>query len=275
MLEPLIVLTVLNCLFMFSSTMTTCALWWQYRTHRCCFRRDPASQAARHAQPKPRSPYAKVSKRVEKPKRETGSEKDSVNSALTGSANGNGNDRDRSNSVAHREAKSRRNSKLKTKSNSKNWFGNKSHSADPATSLSETLEIWEILENGKMSEDAGRLSEDTGRMSQETGRMSQDTGRMSQDTGRMSQDTGRTSEDAAKMSEASQTGAEAKSAVVMEYSTVQKIVQILDDTSDLDATKIAIRDFNARHNSERKIQQLYVEPRNEPRSPIYTTLPQT
>ncbi|XP_033341349.2 uncharacterized protein LOC117229183 [Megalopta genalis] len=258
MLEPLIVLTVLNCLFMFSSTMTTCALWWQYRTHRCCFRRDPANQAAKHAQSKQKAPYAKVSKRVEKPKHENGNEKgsvnDSVNSSVNGSANGNGNNRDRSNSVAHREGKSRRNSKLNTRSNSKNWFRNKSHSADPASSLSETLEIWEIQENDRMSEGAGRMSEDAGRMSEDTGRMSEET---------------------AKMSEASQTGTEAKSAVVMEYSTVQKIVQILDDTSDLDATRIAIRDFNARHNPERKIQELNIEPRNEPRSPICTTLPQT
>ncbi|XP_024936298.1 uncharacterized protein LOC107263170 isoform X2 [Cephus cinctus] len=35
MLEPLLVLTVLNCFFMFSSTVTTCALWWQGRKHRC------------------------------------------------------------------------------------------------------------------------------------------------------------------------------------------------------------------------------------------------
>ncbi|XP_047349743.1 uncharacterized protein LOC124949147 [Vespa velutina] len=45
MLEPLIVLTVLNCLFMFSSTVTTCALWWQYRRHRCYdVRKVPSSR---------------------------------------------------------------------------------------------------------------------------------------------------------------------------------------------------------------------------------------
>ncbi|XP_036143957.1 uncharacterized protein LOC114254869 [Monomorium pharaonis] len=39
-MEPLIILTVLNCIFMFSSTVTTCALWWQYHGQRCCPRNN-------------------------------------------------------------------------------------------------------------------------------------------------------------------------------------------------------------------------------------------
>ncbi|XP_076295106.1 uncharacterized protein LOC143216155 [Lasioglossum baleicum] len=233
MLEPLIVLTVLNCFFMFSSTVTTCALWWQYRTHRCCFRRDPASQAAKHTLSKLKSAYAKVSKKnlSEKAKPENSSD----NGPLNGNGNKNGINREKSNTTVHRDGKSKK--KMKAKSNSKNWFRNRSLSGDATASLSETLGSWDVEDNGRMSEDTARMSEDTTRMS-----------------------------------EASQTGNEAKSAVVMEYSTVQKIVQILDDNSDLNATKMAIRDFNARHNPERKIQNSNFEPRI---MPIYTTLPQT
>ncbi|XP_076650280.1 uncharacterized protein LOC143357644 [Halictus rubicundus] len=224
MLEPLIVLTVLNCFFMFSSTVTTCALWWQYRTHRCCFRRDPASQAAKHTLSKLKSAYAKVSKKSEKAKPENGSENGSVN----GNGNRNGNNREKSNSTVHRDGKSRRNSKMKAKSK---------QILTISSFRSETLESWDAEDNGRMSEDNGRMSEDTTRMS-----------------------------------EASQTGNEAKSAVVMEYSTVQKIVQILDDNTDLNATKMAIRNFNAKHNPDRKMQDFTIE--SGP-VPIYTTLPQT
>lgn len=59
-------------------------------------------------------------------------------------------------------------------------------------------------------------------------------------------------EDRARMSEASQTTNDPKSAVVMEYSTVQKIVQILDNDADLIATKMAMKDLNAKQNVEEK-----------------------
>ncbi|XP_017752774.1 PREDICTED: uncharacterized protein LOC108545587 [Eufriesea mexicana] len=58
-------------------------------------------------------------------------------------------------------------------------------------------------------------------------------------------------EDKMRMSEASQTTNDTKSAVVMEYSTVQKIVQILDDT-DLVATKMVMKDLNNKQNLEEK-----------------------
>lgn len=62
------------------------------------------------------------------------------------------------------------------------------------------------------------------------------------------------------MSEASQTANEGRSAVVMEYSTVQKIVQILDNDVDLSATRMAIREMNPKHhNDEKKIQQTLEE----------------
>ncbi|XP_031842880.1 uncharacterized protein LOC116431498 [Nomia melanderi] len=222
MLEPLIVLTVLNCFFMFSSTVTTCALWWQYRSHRCCFRRDPAG----HAFSKMKSTSAKATKKSEKTKPENASE------------NGNGNNREKSSSMMHRDIKSRRSSKQKARS--KKLLQEIAKSVDRLSSR-DTMDSWEIENNAGISEDNTRMSEDT-----------------------------------ARMSEASQTANEAKSAVVMEYSTVQKIVQILDDTTDLNATKLAIRDFNARHNSERKTAHDFsIEPKNEPRMPVYTTLPQT
>lgn len=59
-------------------------------------------------------------------------------------------------------------------------------------------------------------------------------------------------EERARMSEASQTTNDPKSAVVMEYSTVQKIVQILDNDADLIATKMAMKDLNAKQNIEEK-----------------------
>ncbi|KZC05923.1 hypothetical protein WN55_06098 [Dufourea novaeangliae] len=215
MLEPLIVLTVLNCFFMFSSTVTTCALWWQYRSHRCCFRRDPAAQAARHAFWKLKHAYGK-SKKPEKTKHETGHENEK------GSEDGN--DHDRSSSMFY--SKNKRNSKQKSRSSSNGWFRKRSLSTDPGASL-ETMESWEI-------------------------------------------------ESKTRMSEASQTANDTKSAVVMEYSTVQKILQIVDDANDLDVTKLAIKDFNARHCTERKMPTFSIEPKTEPQTmPIYTTIPQT
>lgn len=45
----------------------------------------------------------------------------------------------------------------------------------------------------------------------------------------------------------------------MEYSTVQKIVQILDDDTDLIATKMAIKDLQAKQYAEEKKAELDAE----------------
>ncbi|XP_053977701.1 uncharacterized protein LOC128875820 isoform X1 [Hylaeus volcanicus] len=195
MLEPLIVLTVLNCFFMFSSTVTTCALWWQYRSHRCCFKKDPASQAAREAFSKLKSTYvSKTSKKpgVSRNEPGRGSPKQTEKSIS----------RSKSNSAVNHEAKSKRTSKQKAKSDPKHLSQNKSPSEERIPST-ETIGNWDL-------------------------------------------------EDKTRMSEASQTVNDGKSAVVMEYSTVQKIVQILDDDTDLNATKLAIKELNAKQNGEEK-----------------------
>lgn len=78
------------------------------------------------------------------------------------------------------------------------------------------------------------------------------------------------------MSEASQTGKEPKSAVVMEYSTVQKIVQILDDDTDLTATKFAIRDLNPKEYVGEKKMNSGTEAKLEtPPVTVYTPVSQT
>ncbi|KAG6795144.1 hypothetical protein HZU73_09594 [Apis mellifera caucasica] len=78
-------------------------------------------------------------------------------------------------------------------------------------------------------------------------------------------------EEKAKMSEASQT-AEARSAVVMEYSTVQKIVQILDNEEDILATKMAMKELNSKPVIEEK--KPTVEILNEPQFELVQALPE-
>ncbi|XP_076241412.1 uncharacterized protein LOC143183647 [Calliopsis andreniformis] len=211
MLEPLIVLTVLNCFFMFSSTVTTCALWWQYRSHRCCFKRDSTSQAVRHGLSKLRSNYSpKNPKKLENPKLD----------------NPSGIDRSKSNSTVNRNSKNRRSSKQKKSTNVK------------------------YLDQDKLLIDRRASSTET-----------------------MAQ---RDFEDRTRMSEASQTGYEPKSAVVMEYSTVQKIVQILDNDTDMTATKLAIKDLNAKEYVEDKKADSGTEAKFEgPTLTVYTPVSQT
>ncbi|XP_011300270.1 uncharacterized protein [Fopius arisanus] len=43
MFEPLLMLTFLNCFFMFSTTVTTCALWLQHKKNHCCTRTAKSS----------------------------------------------------------------------------------------------------------------------------------------------------------------------------------------------------------------------------------------
>lgn len=50
--------------------------------------------------------------------------------------------------------------------------------------------------------------------------------------------------------------------MVMEYSTVQKIVQILDSDTDLAATKLIMKDLNVKQNMDEK-KELTVDPRYE------------
>lgn len=50
-------------------------------------------------------------------------------------------------------------------------------------------------------------------------------------------------EEKMKMSEASQTANDTKSTVVMEFSTVQKVVQIVDNDSDAKPTRIPFKDI--------------------------------
>ncbi|XP_017886290.1 conserved oligomeric Golgi complex subunit 8-like [Ceratina calcarata] len=215
MLEPLIVLTVLNCFFMFSSTVTTCALWWQYRSHRCCFRRDSTQHSVKRNSSRPKS-------------NNNDNNNNDNNDSLTTKRSGNSkhdrvSDRSKSNSTVNRENdghRCRRNSRQKAKT-AKYLVHSKTPSDEPLSSL-EIVESWEL-------------------------------------------------EDGARMSEASQTGTETKPAVVMEYSTVQKIVQILDDDTDLTATKMVIKDLAARQNVEEKKEYVIVRddpPLFEPRSEI-------
>ena len=71
-------------------------------------------------------------------------------------------------------------------------------------------------------------------------------------------------ENRTRMSEASQTAnADPKSAVVMEYSTVQKIVQIIDNDTDIAATKMAMRDVSGRQNAEERKDSM-IESQFEP-----------
>ncbi|KOC70982.1 hypothetical protein WH47_04968 [Habropoda laboriosa] len=205
MLEPLIVLTVLNCFFMFSSTVTTCALWWQYRSHRCCFKKN--TQSTKHNSTKSKS-----------------------NSVLKKSGNsrhehsGHSVERSKSNSIVNRDNKSRRSSNKKSRSNAKYLVQNRALSDERLSSI-EMMGNWEL-------------------------------------------------EDRTKMSEASQTPNDAKSAVVMEYSTVQKIVQILDNDTDLAGTKLVIKDLNAKQNVDEK-KELMIEPQLEPLLvPEYTLMAQ-
>ncbi|XP_076677573.1 uncharacterized protein LOC143373851 [Andrena cerasifolii] len=193
MLEPLIVLTVLNCFFMFSSTATTCALWWQYRSHRCCYKKDPGQQAARHALSKLKSSHASKD-----PKKACSSKQDNP---------GNGVDRSKSNSTVNRDSKSRR--RQKRSSSIKYPVQTESPSEEHENSMDIAGE-WQL-------------------------------------------------EERTRMSEASQTGNDVRPAVVMEYSTVQKIVQILDDDADLLTTRMAIKDRQAKQHAEEKKADLDAE----------------
>ncbi|XP_076166226.1 uncharacterized protein LOC143146101 [Ptiloglossa arizonensis] len=208
MLEPLIVLTVLNCLFMFSSTVTTCALWWQYRSHRCCFKKDTNSQPTRDSPTKMK--YSSTCKATKKPPGHTrdedggcGALKQTVNSGPRSleRIKSSSMERSKSNSVISRENKNKRTSKLKTKSNS-NLKQASMVSEEQMTSL-ETIGTWDL-------------------------------------------------ENKIRASEASQTFNDGKSAVVMEYSTVQKIVQIIDNDTDLAATKLVIKDLKTKPNGEKR-----------------------
>nr|XP_034179969.1 uncharacterized protein LOC117604213 [Osmia lignaria] len=206
MLEPLIVLTVLNCIFMFSSTVTTCALWWQYRNHRCCFKKD----SMRHDLSRMKTTCPGRSSK----KNGNGRQDSTVNGSDRQDSIVNGSDR-RSNSTIYRDSKSsKRNSKQKSKSNMKYLLQERISSGEEVSSIYGSRDL----------------------------------------------------EEKTRMSEASQTANEARSAVVMEYSTVQKIVQILDNDVNLSATRMAIREMNPKHHTDEKKVQQILEEKSEPES---------
>ncbi|XP_043519901.1 putative mediator of RNA polymerase II transcription subunit 29 [Frieseomelitta varia] len=203
MLEPLIVLTVLNCFFMFSSTVTTCALWWQYRTHRCCFKKDPLS--AKYNLSKSKNNNNNNNNNNNSSKKTVHLKHDNGANLVT---------RSKSNSTVNRESKSRRSSKQKSKSNARHQSRSKTPSDERLPSI-DMMESWDL-------------------------------------------------ENRTRMSEASQTAnGDPKSAMVMEYSTMQKIVQIIDNDTDLAATKMAMRDLGGRRKAEERKDSM-IESQFEP-----------
>ncbi|XP_070155709.1 uncharacterized protein [Polyergus mexicanus] len=173
MLEPLIALTVLNCIFMFSSTVTTCALWWQYQGHRCCARKTACQSRADLKRSK--SYILRTAKKSEK-------------SDFSG--NGDVNVVSNSNRNGSRERRNKNGQKKKSKKS-----------------------LRYLAEYQKKSEGKMPLPLKTKKLDEKT-----------------------------KMSEASQTLNDTKSTVVMEFSTVQKVVQIVDD-SDVNPMRPPFKDI--------------------------------
>lgn len=72
----------------------------------------------------------------------------------------------------------------------------------------------------------------------------------------------RKSDDKTNMSEASQTINDTKSTVVMEFSAVQKVVQIVDD-SDVNSTRPSLMDIIIQKNTTDKKRDYHVEQKFE------------
>ncbi|KAL6445565.1 hypothetical protein ACFW04_000837 [Cataglyphis niger] len=174
MLEPLIALTVLNCIFMFSSTVTTCALWWQYQGHRCCARES--ARQSRADLKRSKSYSLRTTRKLGK-----------------SNFNGNGDVNIVSNSNKNGGRESKKKNDQKKKSKSLRYLAEYQKKGGRKMPLPNRLK-------------AGTLNEKT------------------------------------KMSEASQTLNDTKSTVVMEFSTVQKIMQIVDD-SDVNSTRPPFKDI--------------------------------
>ncbi|XP_067209493.1 uncharacterized protein [Linepithema humile] len=181
MLEPLIVLTVLNCIFMFSSTVTTCALWWQYQSQSCCSKRNATQQKSKTY--------------TFRPAKKSGKSKfDSTDVNVV-----NKND-------SH-EHKTKRCKKKRSKKSVK-------YLAEDQEKSGENISL--PLEAKKLEEKR-------------------------------------------KMSEASQTINDTKSTVVMEFSTVQKVVQIVDNDSDINSARIPLKDIVVKKDTANKKRDYNIE----------------
>ncbi|RLU26092.1 hypothetical protein DMN91_002255 [Ooceraea biroi] len=178
MLEPLIVLTVLNCIFMFSSTVTTCALWWQHQKHRCCAKVDVTQQKSGSKRSKSYT-FGAV-KKSRKPKINGHVEIKSVN--------------DSPKQKDERSPKRRSKKKL------------------------PYLAEYQKRREEKMLTSSGGLE-------------------------------ARRLEEKTKLSEASQTVNDTKSTIVMEFSTVQKVVQIVDNDSEINPPRVSLKDVISRKNT--------------------------
>ncbi|KYN23351.1 hypothetical protein ALC57_04225 [Trachymyrmex cornetzi] len=184
MLESLIVLTVLNCIFMFSSTVTTCALWWQYQGQRCCPRKTTTQQKFDSRRSKNYTlQTAKKSKK---------SDFDGYVKIVSKSGK---------NGSKHRSKRSQKN-------RSKD-LGYQKRSKQK-TLFTGGLEV-------------------------------------------------RKSDEKAKISEASQTINDTKSTVVMEFSTVQKVVQIVDNDLDINTLRTPFKEIAIQKDTSDKKRDYNVE----------------
>ncbi|XP_077278788.1 uncharacterized protein LOC143906522 [Temnothorax americanus] len=186
MLEPLIVLTMLNCIFMFSSTVTTCALWWQYQGHRCCPRKTDAQQ--KFDSKRSKSYTLRTAKKRGK-------------SNLDGYANF----VSKSGTNGSREYRSKKTQKKRSKKGLE--YRKK---GGEKISFPDELEIMKLDKK-------------------------------------------------AKMSEASQTINDTKSTIIMEFSTVQKVVQIVDADSDVNSTQAPFKEIIIQKNTADKKRDHNVE----------------
>ncbi|XP_011165429.1 uncharacterized protein LOC105199853 [Solenopsis invicta] len=187
MLEPLIVLTVVNCIFMFSSTITTCALWWQYQGHRCCPRKNTAQQ---NFDSKKSKNYT-LQNTVKKPGK----------SNFDGHAN------------------------VVSKSDTVN------------SSRDHRSERYQKKRSKKSLEYQNRSGEKIFQDELEAKKFDKKS----------------------KMSEASQTVNDTKSTVVMELSTVQKIVQIVDDNSHINSARAPFKEIVSQKDTADKKRDYNVE----------------
>ncbi|CAD1475775.1 unnamed protein product, partial [Heterotrigona itama] len=197
---------------------------WQYRTHRCCFKKDPLSTRYNLSKSKSNNNNNNSSKKTVHLRQDNGAN-------LVA--------RRKSNSTMNREGKSRRSSKQKSRSGARH----QSRSKTPSDERLSSIFSKNFPRNLKANNERAHF-----RDAMESWEL----------------------EDRTRMSEASQTAnADPKSAVVMEYSTVQKIVQILDNDTDICATKMVMRDLSGRQNAEERKASM-IESQFEPQ-PVYTT----
>ncbi|KAG7190771.1 hypothetical protein KM043_006842 [Ampulex compressa] len=197
MLETLVVLTVLNCFFMFSSTITTCALWWQYRSNQHCFKKTPSSQVSKNNVKASKSNC--ICRAVRK-----GGKSRVEDVSIVGTY--------KSNTTANQEQKKKIGRKQKSRTNLKYLSQYKNQRDNVASRDKKSM---------------------------------------------------RDMDQATKTSEASQTANDTKPAVLMEYSTVQKVVQLVDNDSDLATAQMAINNLVAKKNVENRKTNLAIKYKSE------------